>query len=670
MDTSTPGAVASTRTQKLTNRYEADVWVPFPLTPIVEGEEANPGSSNGTNGTTSSTPPASSSWLSDEAYQTYSVRGGTDKWRDNLRRRVEMHKFQSLHGDSELLKAIMHPRGRGGASSKHQYKLEKSGPKGGGGGGGAGWGGGAGKRRRGWEDRKGLYGRGRGEGGEDDDDDEEENGRPSVDGKGEAAVGRLIKLGPVAKLRNSSLTLQEHQTYQTLARKADRAEKGYADARPLTGEERQTLERLDPLVRAEQVKYTEQLHKWRESGRAPYRMLEKALGPRVDAFLEAVRTHQTAALPQHYQQHFKSSMVTTAGETARAEPAIISCVKLADASAETLRVPDLPVDMPKGEAALEWGPADQWRLERMGVLGEKEYVFEEGDILVDLPTLMALADHKLAWTIPFTVRALQGDGEKDEEEEEAAATGKKVLVLHPPLLPPVMSMRERADLYYGRVVWQELSKETPKKEEGGGDHPTLSLEAWQVAQLRVVVASERVALAGAVEAPEALFSVETDYTLEWSEEVDPFPQGTIRDLLYHWVGNSATPYVAKVDGKNARLAKMVSLRDTQRFMDLQATGHSAVFMGEMVTRLLHVLGLLQRQAEGQFVARHDPEAKEMVVYHHVPGVATAGRADALDLHAYIAESGKVDDKAASAWRKWAWPSEEQHIPGTFVPRQA
>jgi hypothetical protein len=110
-------AAAGTRIQKLSNRYEQDLSVAFPLQalqPVVEGEAgaaATPATSNGT------TTPTPSSWLSDEAYQTYSVRGGTDKWRDNLRRRVEMHKFESMHGESDLVKAIMQTRGRSGTGA-------------------------------------------------------------------------------------------------------------------------------------------------------------------------------------------------------------------------------------------------------------------------------------------------------------------------------------------------------------------------------------------------------------------------------------------------------------------------------------------------------------------------------------------------------------------------
>ena len=63
----------------------------------------------------------------------------------------------------------------------------------------------------------------------------------------------VIRMGPVAKTRNSTLTLKEHQTFLTLAKKKLRFENKLEDARPLTADERQNLLRLEPLVRAEQV---------------------------------------------------------------------------------------------------------------------------------------------------------------------------------------------------------------------------------------------------------------------------------------------------------------------------------------------------------------------------------------------------------------------------------
>ena len=63
----------------------------------------------------------------------------------------------------------------------------------------------------------------------------------------------VIRMGPVAKTRNSTLTLQEHQTFLTLTRKKLRFENKFEDARPLTSGDRQSLVRLEPLVRAEQV---------------------------------------------------------------------------------------------------------------------------------------------------------------------------------------------------------------------------------------------------------------------------------------------------------------------------------------------------------------------------------------------------------------------------------
>jgi hypothetical protein len=490
------------------------------------------------------------------------------------------------------------------------------------------------------------------------------------------------------------------------------------DARPLTADERQTLEKLDPLVRAEQAKYGEQLSKWRESGRAPYKMLEKHVGPRVDAYLQALRLHQLGSLPQFYQMHFKSPLKPEGGVGESLEPAFIGGIKAADVSEERVRVPPLPVDITvgeeeekeeqeKGSAAaaaaaaaaasssssssseqdLHWSPRDARRWDRMAKWGQKDYVFDEGDILIDLPTLLLLADPSTAWMIPFSVRTVGG------EEEGGREGGKKVLVVHSPLLPPTMTWRERADLYYQEVVPKQLAGKEGGREggkeggkEGEEEDRTLSLEAWQLAQLKVVVASDRVALseatggggggggaaaAGAEEGAglgkEALLSVEVDYALEWSEEEEPFPHGLIRHLLFNWVAGHASPYLAKIDGKNRKLTKLIQRREMPRWLQWQGEGRAAWAMGEVVTRLVHILGLLHKQAEGDFVVRHDPEGKEMVVYHHVPGLE-GGREGGLDLHAYIRGSGKAEEKAVGAWRMWKWPSMEQHIPGTFVPR--
>eukprot|EP00624_Nannochloropsis_granulata_P005562 evm.model.NODE_39607_length_6196_cov_17.542286.3 len=465
-----------------------------------------------------------------------------------------MHKFQSMHGESDLVKAIMQTRGRsgtgimggrggGGGGDKMEGKQEQHGSGGGGGKGG-------GKRRRGWEERGGnLYGGGRGgKGGtprHNDDQYDEDNGLSGAGG-GEMAVGRLIKLGPVAKLRNSSLTLQEHRTFQTLSRKQFRFDQQLdMDARPLTADERQTLEKLAPLVRAEQAKYGELLSKWRESGRAPYKMLEKHVGPRVDAYLQALRMHQLASIPQYYQMHFKSPLKPEEGVGERMEPAFIGGIKAADIAKERVHVPPLPVDLgldkekeeekekekeeekkdrdssdsnkvepaagPSpasssfSERGLHWSPRDARRWDRMTKWGKKDYVFEEGDILVDLPTLLTLADPSTAWMIPFSVQTVGG---KDEGGREGGREGgKKVLVMHSPLLPPTMSWRERAEFFYQEVVPQQLAvtegeegRREGGKEEGREEDEkdqTLSLEAWQLAQLKVVVASDRVALSKA-----------------------------------------------------------------------------------------------------------------------------------------------------------------------------
>ncbi|KAM3572862.1 hypothetical protein VYU27_005165 [Nannochloropsis oceanica] len=766
-------AAAGTRVQKLCNRYEQDLSVAFPLQalqPVVGSEAGNaaaPASSNGTRTLTSS------SWLTDEAYQTYSVRGGTDKWRDNLRRRVEMHKFQSMHGESELVKAIMQTRGRsgtgnmggkggGGGGNKVEWKHEQHGGASGGGRGG-------GKRRRGWEQRSvNLYGGGRGEKGgpqrQDDDQYDEDSGLPGAGG-GEMAMGRLIKLGPVAKLRNSSLTLQEHKTFQALSRKQFRYDQQLdMDARPLTAEERQTLEKLAPLVRAEQAKYGELLSKWKESGRAPYKMLEKHVGPHVDAYLQAMRLHQLASIPQYYQMHFKSPLKPEEGLGERMEPAFIGGIKAADVLKKRVHVPPLPVDVGHvkedkredkdkeeeeekekekkdkdssdsstveaaaapspasssfSERGLHWSPRDARRWDRMAKWGKKDYVFEEGDILVDFRTLLTLADPSTAWMIPFSVQTVGGKGEGGKEGGREG--GKKVLVMLTPLLPPTMSWRERAELFYQEVVPQQLAvtrgeegRREKGKEEGEEEEEdrTLSLEAWQLAQLKVVVASDRVALsmagaevggrgeagagagagagarAGAEaekhagvaaagpegeegEGLEALLSVEVDYTLEWSEEEARYPHGLIRHLLFNWVAGHASPYLAIVDGKNRTLAKVIDRREMPGWLQWQGEGRAAWAMGEVVTRLVHILGLLHKQAEGDFVVKHDPEEKEMVVYHHIPGWEGGGEGGGeggLDLHAYIRASGKAEEKAAGAWRVWKWSSVEQHIPGTFVPR--
>lgn len=683
-------ASAGARGHKLSNRFEQDLSVPFPLQAFhgIEGTDVVSEPKDGQGH------PASSGWLSDEAYQTYSVRGGTDKWRDNLRRRVEMHKFESLHGESDLVKAITQPRGRSGTSFPGKVSGAEGSPRPGG------WKG-SGKRRRGWE-RGGhaLYGGSQGDGGRGDED---------FGGGGEAAVGRLIKLDPVAKLRNSSLTLQEHRTFQAVSHKLLRFEHQLdPDARPLTAEERQALDRLDPLVRAEQAKYADQLSRWRESGRAPYRFLEKSLASGMDACLQVLRNRQQASLPRHYQLHFTSALGRDEDPgAAPPEPKHLSTVKPARAWRQRMRFPSLPMLVQEADSALEknseapaappstpdsaWGMAVARRWMRMGQWGERDAVFAEADMLVDLPALLALTDPGAAWVVPFSVRWLGGEGGAEGGTEGG---GKKVLVVHSPLLPPTMTWRERAEGYFQHALVQQLRAPGEGKEgeaaEGmmgmEGEEETLSLEVWQLAQLKVVVASERAVVVregremeeegrgegGTEGGTEALLAVEVDYALEWSEEEEPYPQGLIRHVLYDWVAGEALPLVGRVDGKGRRLMELESRRDMGRWRQWEQEGRTAWARGEVTKRLVQILGLWQRQATGSFVARHDPVGKEMRVYRQVPEKDGGGGGEegpsSWDLHAYIAESGRVEEKAAGSWRMWRWPDPKQHIPGTFVPR--
>lgn len=327
-------------------------------------------------------------------------------------------------------------------------------------------------------------------------------------------------------------------------------------------------------------------------------------------------------------------------------------------------------------------------------LGQKEWVFEDADVLVDLPTLLCLADPSRPWAVPFTVRSLSG-GEQEQEQQR-----RRVLIVHRPLLLPVMSMRDRANAYYGQVVPDTLktaaaSGESEEEEERKEEDPALALETWQLAQLRLVVASDRVRLAGlegeAEGEVEAVLDTEVDYALEWSEEEQGADNGdVIRHLLLSLLSATARPCLAKVDAKTSKLARVTPRDGPQQQPALgraaQATRNPA-YVSEVVGRLSRILGLLLGQPEGSFVARQEPargleEAEQggggtMAVFLHMPeleggggkGEQSSSSEQQLDLHALIDASGQVDPSAKSAWRKWLWPSSgADHIPGTFVPR--
>lgn len=185
----------------------------------------------------------------------------------------------------------------------------------------------------------------------------------------------VIRMGPVAKTRNSTLTLKEHQTFLTLARKKQRFENKLEDARPLTADERQSLLRLEPLVRAEQVgrtrhwasilfssacfwhhlkyihiyiqqaKYNEALKKWVEGSRSPYRLLDKSISGAVDAFITELKEEQKAMYPKHYQHHIVSTLIDPSGAPLLPEPGFLVGVKTATPSAKTIHIPDLPFDI-------------------------------------------------------------------------------------------------------------------------------------------------------------------------------------------------------------------------------------------------------------------------------------------------------------------------------------
>lgn len=268
-----------------------------------------------------------------------------------------LSQLQAAHPDLPLVQAIFEPRGRAGPprAPKADQQGQALGQQGA-------------KRRRGWEAGGKAAGGGGGRlrmsvyagGGSDDeggyDDDEEGGGRLAGAGGGGGGgetvpVGRVIKLGPVAKLRNSALSLAEHRTFQALARKQQRFEAGAADARPLTAQERQTLAGLEPLVRAEQARYFEALLKWVDGARAPYKPLDRALGPLVEPFLAELRARQKAAYPRRYRRHCTAPLGAPPpgqGGLLLPAPAFRDRVKTARVPPSgCLRVPGaLPVDIP------------------------------------------------------------------------------------------------------------------------------------------------------------------------------------------------------------------------------------------------------------------------------------------------------------------------------------
>jgi hypothetical protein len=294
---------------------------------------------------------------------------------------VLLYQLQAAHPDSPLVQAIFEPRGRAGPPRVSKADRQQQGGQGGGKEDGGQRGG---KRRRGWESGRGNDGGGGGMslyGGSDEEDEEGDGdgmdgsrgaarllrqrqrgaaasalggigaggGGGGMGGEG-VAVGRVIKLGPVAKLRNSSLSLADHRTYQALSRKQQRFEAGADDARPLTAQERQALAGLEPLVRAEQARYVEALQKWVDSGRAPYKPLDRAVGPLVEPYLAQLKERQKAAFPRRYQRHFSAPLGAPppgqGGVLLLPAPAFRDTVKTARVPASArLRVPELPLDI-------------------------------------------------------------------------------------------------------------------------------------------------------------------------------------------------------------------------------------------------------------------------------------------------------------------------------------
>lgn len=312
--------------------------------------------------------------------------------------------------------------------------------------------------------------------------------------------------------------------------------------------------------------------------------------------------------------------------------------------------------------------------------------------------------------MPFTVRSAGDTNDADAAAADAQQQQqRRVLILHRPLLPPTLSMRERANAYYARAVPALLSVAAAASFEGDDteeedDDPAVALEAWQLAQLRLVVATDRVRLqhppatategAGQEEEEqEVVLDVEVDYALEWSEEDEGSQNAdTVRHLLLALFGATAAPCLAKVDAKHSRLSRITPRDAPAQQAALgraaQATRNPA-YVSEVVGRLSRILGVMLGQPPGRYVARQEPAAApaemeqggggSMTVYLHMPELEAASSKGAsgasesssqvLDLHALIDASGQADASARSAWRKWLWPSSgTDHIPGTFVPR--
>lgn len=305
----------------------------------------------------------------------------------------------------------------------------------------------------------------------------------------------------------------------------------------------------------------------------------------------------------------------------------------------------------------------------------------------------------------FTVRsagntddAAAADADKGSSQQQQ----RRVLILHRPLLPPVLSMRERANAYYARAVPAALLSTAagdPADNNGADDDdPAVALETWQLAQLRLVVAMDRVRLlppgqeGQEGEGEETMLDVEVDYALEWSEEDEGAQNSdTVRHLLLTLFGATAAPYLAKVDAKHSRLSR-VTPRDApgqQAALGRAAqAGRNPAYVSEVVGRLSRILGVMLGQPPGRYVARQEPAAAPaemeqggggaMTLYLHMPEleataitkeVSSSSSSQVLDLHALIDASGRADASARSTWRKWLWPSSgTDHIPGTFVPR--
>lgn len=183
-----------------------------------------------------------------------------------------------------------------------------------------------------------------------------------------------------------------------------------------------------------------------------------------------------------------------------------------------------------------------------------EWMKEEGeggsDVVVGLRTLLSLADPTVAWTIPFE-NVLKADGTSH------------LTVIRSPLLPPVLTLRSLAELYFRRLVKSVLhapSESAMDVSDGKkGEDRSVAYERWQLGpSLKVTVGTERVHLQGdKLDVEDALLEVDVDYTLEFSEgEMEVMPLGQIRRLLYAWLAVSCPVYRAVVDGKTAKLVKV------------------------------------------------------------------------------------------------------------------